>query len=480
VALLNIAQNDKSQLSFINTKLTASSYGMVFDGVSGVYTFKNAILDMQGSKKGLTIKAVIDGSFSFDNSTITGKPKTSLITLASNSVPVLFNDMSLDQKGTGETLSIAAGDTTKFSVTGSLSITAKGGGGILFNNVGGTYDFSGANINMVGVTNGLNILNTSNGIFKFDTTTIKGNYSKAVIAMNKSPMAINFNSGSVTQSGNGAILFVNKDTNSEITFTNTVMTATSGTGLSFDSVSGRYNFSGVTVNMNGSESAVTINNSTSLASISFDNTKISGRTDNALINLSANAVAINISGGTITQSGTGGAIKVGPSSIQQLIFAGGKTTTINAPNGYGVLFNGAGGIYDFTGASLRGSTKGSFIDFTASNTMTINKGSFTQNGSGPLLSASNDSGAAIIFTGTALMATSGQGLYFDDTHGSYDFSDSGNNISLTNTTSGLSITDSSGVFNFANFKIDKVKGNYVYTNNNTAKINFLGGLKTQN
>lgn len=479
VALLEISSEDNSYVLFKDINFS-SSKGLSFTDTQGQYNFENVVIETSESNNSLLIQDVLDGNFSFLNTHIRAHSASSLVTLSHNSVPITFESCSFEQKNEGDTINIIAGDTTQLFIKGSTNITNSRGNGFVFNEVKGVYDFSMSDINMTGVQRGIDISNTSDGSFIFEQSTIRGQYSDAVIRLSKSPLSILFLGGAISQEGNGTILGLSSGDESNLSFSSTSIVANGGNGLIFNDLNGSYHFSEASIYMNGSKSGIHIRNISDKASIVFEKSQLEGDSENALLQLVNNRTAVKINSGSIIQKGGGGsAITISRGNIQQLLFAKDTNITISAPKGYGLKLESTRGNYDFSDAYIRGESAKALINFTGLNTISFKKGTLVQKGTGALLSAFDDFNSSVTFTEVSLNATSGQGLDFNGTQGEYDLSKV-KSISLDNTTQGINISNASGTFYFANSELNGVKNRPILTKNSSAKVYFLGGVITQN
>jgi len=371
------------------------------------------------------------------------------------------------------------------------------------------------------------------GSFKFVNTTIN-NTTEAAIALSSANVKpatnharITYTGGTISQTskGSGAVISVSGGDTSSLSFgnnsdTGTLITATSGGGLSFDKANGTYDFSGAqSISLSKIENGISISGS-STGAFKLANTTIKNTTGAAIALSSKNTIPaanhakITYTGGTISQTkGSGAVVGVSGGDTSNITFGNDPSTgtSITAKSGGGLSFDKAHGTYDFSGVksislsqiengiSISSGSRGTFkfANTTIKNTIhaaiklsgssakkiTYEGGeiSQSQNGNGAVISVSKGDASNLSFgvssgLNTKINATVGPGLKFDGARGTYDFS--GAKTTISGTAHAISITGkSSGNYTFKNISIsDTVDEPFYITHDSNPRGKFDGFL----
>jgi mucin-19 len=247
--------------------------------------------------------------------------QSTLTTLAisGGSVDVNVTDTSLTNAAGGPILTVNGGHIGEVSFDATSSITATGGGGLVFNGADGTYEFLGITT-LDGVANGIDILGGSDGAFMFGANTSITSPTGTAFNLSGGTADVTF-SGNITQANNAVTVNVEGGHSGTLTFETGTIHATNGDGLRFDDADGTYNFVGTTM-LAGGDARIAI---------------LAG--SDGTFTFAASTIA--------NPGGTGIAIANNAADVS---FTG--TTTINSPGAHGVVLTSTTGTIAFDTLSI--------------------------------------------------------------------------------------------------------------------------------
>ena len=384
-----------------------------------------------------------------------------------------------------------------------LTLSPSAGAGVLLSGVAsGNNSFTDLNMSVSGTGIGFSIAPTSYaGMITYNSGTITNSGTGTAFNISGSTASMTF-SGSITQSGNAALLTVANHSTGTLTFNTGTLSATNGTGLQFDNADGTYNFNG-TATMNGGDAGIDIQNGSG-GTFSFTSgttiTNPSGTGFN--IGGTANTAAVTYSG-NINKSSTGAAISISTHATGIVLF---QTGTISATSGTGLQFDNADGTYNFTstttlnggdaGIDILNGSGGTFsfgtgtaittptgiafnIGGTACTAGVTYSGSITYaTASTAAISISTHSTGTVTFQTGTLNITNGTGLQFSDADGTYNFNGT---TTLNGGDAGLDIlSGSTGTFAFTSgTAITSPSGTAFNVNASSPSLTYAGSI-TQN
>jgi hypothetical protein len=324
--------------------------GLQFNNADGAYTFNHAVV-LNGGNAGIDILNDSEGTFTFDNTTITD-PTGEAFVVDGGTAIVTFTGKITQSR---DALAVAvrgrhSGDISfnEFDA-GDGVIDATHGDGLLFDDADGTYAFNHAVV-LDGTSNAtdtrLRILNDSDGSITFADAQIVDPTATAVEVVG-GDADLNF-VGRITQSNNQSAVSVTGAHTGTLNFTEStsgagVIEATAGNGLQFSNADGSYNFTDA-VELSGSE-GINIQNSSS-GTFTF-------ATDSVIDNVAGTGLNVQNSTANVIYSGE---IRNNSDALQRsLVIDGnsGGTVSVNGgitDTGEGILVqNNTGGSFRISG-----------------------------------------------------------------------------------------------------------------------------------
>ncbi len=217
------------------------------------------------------------------SATTTGAGVTAVSWSGAVNTSITFNSLSITRNNAIALGAGTAGTVNVTNATGSITATTAGGPAIVASNVALNANFLA--INSSGGLNGVN-LNAVTGTSNFGGGLLTGTASGITFLINGGTTTVTY-SGNITQGAAAGMVSIIDHTTGTITFQTGTLSATLGTGISFDNADGIYNFTGTT-NLAGGNAHIDIIDSTG-GTISFGaNTTITN----------PSGVAVNVDGTT--------------------------------------------------------------------------------------------------------------------------------------------------------------------------------------
>ena len=466
--------------------ITASAgTGLQFNDADGTYTFDGPVT-LAGGDAGIDILGNSNGTFTFGASTSIVNPSGTAFNVTGDTT----NDPNVTYSGTianNSGSAILVQDTTGANAitfdSGASDAIQDSAGGIVLNNVDQSVNVS-ADTELTGAI-GIDI-DGGSGTFTFSDTDISNTNGAAGLDVAGGSSTINFlANSSIAQNLNQPAVNVSGSHTGVLTVDGTT-TATNGTGLQFDNADGTYNFNGQ-VTLNGGDAGIDIL-SFSDGSFTFADASITSPTG-AAFNISSGDVNVTYNG-DITQANNAPTVSiVSHVAGNTVAFQNG---TISATNGSGLQFFNADGTYNFSDqVTLNGGDAGIDIlatsdgTFTFSNTDITNPSGIAVNVDGGAsdvtfqssssVSQANNATALNVQGGhtgsvdfdvsSAIAATNGDGIQFNNADGSYNINSA---TTLNGGDAGVDIINGSdGVFSFV--------GSLQVTNATGIAVNIDGG-----
>ncbi|MCG6158118.1 hypothetical protein [Rubinisphaera margarita] len=454
------------------------------EGISIANTSANvniqADTELTGSS-GVTITAS-DGTYTFADTDINLSSGTDpSLSISGGSSDVNFGaNSSITNDQNRAVVSVENGHTGTLTMDGTIASTA--GDGLDFNNAEGTYNFNGTTM-LDGTTRGIRLDNGSAGTFTFSETTSIANTTNDAIELNLTGADnLDFTySGTIQNSTGHAIDISGSGTGQSVLFDSMATDAIqdSGAGISIVDTGADVNIQGDT-ELTGS-SGVTITDSTGTLTFADTDVNLSSGTS-ASLSISGGSSDVNFgANSSITNAQNRAVVSVEDGHTGTLTMDG----TISSTAGDGIVFDNADGTYNFNGTtSLDGTTRGidvangsagtfafsedtsianttneairmdlanaDNLDFTYSGTIQNSTGRVIDISGGP------GTGQSVLFNSTAADAIqdSGQGIWIADTDADVNIQ---SDTELTGS-SGVTITDSTGTYTFADTDINLSSG----------------------
>ncbi len=353
---------------------------------------------------------------------------------------------------------------------------------------------------------------------------LEGNSRAVSIAVNGSGnagtvlrnLSVNaFNLSAINMSATSGVLYDNLSfsnagssdmslTGANMTVRNITSTGAGGTAFSlyFGPISGTTTVANI--NVTGGGGGIAFENSH--GTVNVTNADITGGSDAALGIFGGDAMIVFDATSSITQATSGGVLRVsstlpaGTANTGNLYYGG----TINATNGYGMLFNNADGNYFFidgtttlnggdAGVDIVNGSAGLFnfgtnfsitspsgtafnvADSTASVTYS---GNITQANNAALVSVTNHLNGTLTFQTGTLSATNGTGLQFDNADGAYNFNGT---TTLNGGDAGIDILNgSAGHVTLLNATITSPTGAAINVSGGTGSLTYNGNITQAN
>ncbi|WP_431470554.1 hypothetical protein [Sphingosinithalassobacter sp. LHW66-3] len=380
-ALLDVVGHTGTLTFAAGSSLSATGGGgLSFADADGTYSFAGTTVLSGGG--GIAIAGGSAGSFTFGNASISDA--------AAAAVEVRNSTASLSYAGTigqagGAAIDVSAHATGTLDFSGA-TLTATGGSGLAFSDADGSYTFGTTALSggaRIAITGG------SGGSFTFGSASISG-ASGAALDVQNSTANVSY-TGTISQA-TGAAIAVSKHATGTLDLSGAAITATGGSGLTFDNADGAYRFGSVALSggariaiVNGASGGFTFGDvdvtglgasATAVdltgvgGSVSFETLDITGTsiTGSRGIDLTGNSTSGNIvvlQGGTITGVGIGidltnaaiaGNFRYGDGSNTD---ADGAASTISGVTPLVIAgLDGGRGSYDFADVNLVGDTTG--------------------------------------------------------------------------------------------------------------------------
>ncbi|WP_237227224.1 beta strand repeat-containing protein [Rubinisphaera sp. JC750] len=349
---IQIASTDADVNIQSDTELTGSN-GVEITGSTGTYTFADTDINLGA---GTSPSLLVNGG----------------------SVTINFGTNSSITNNSNRRVVDVAGHTGTLNMDGTISSTA--GGGIIFNNADGTYNFNGTT-NLNGTSNGIQITNGSSGTFTFSADTSITDTTSGTYTESDSTANVTYN-GTITQNNNVNAVKITDKTGGTTTF-NGLVTANTGTATAVELSDN----AGSTTNFNGG--------------LDIDTTTGTGL-------YASNAGNVNITGaGNSVSTNNGTGIHIADSTVD-MIFSD-ITVLENSSGGDAINLRTMSGDFEVTGTTSIGSNG------TVGNGINISSGTFDQTGTitfGEVFLGAAGTGGA----GRAISVDgSGQTISFGDT-----------------------------------------------------------------
>jgi methionine-rich copper-binding protein CopC len=309
----------------------------------------------------------------------------------------------------GITLGGAPGYSLDGSSFGTLSIANTtinntGAGGALFLStgaIGASSSLDSVSASPSGTPSGVNLTSVT-GTLPFNAGSIAASNATPAFTASGGSVSVT-DSGSLSQSGTGALLSVAGGHTGTLTFQTGTVSATGGTGLQFNNADGTYTFSNGST-LNGGNAAVSITNGSS-GTMNLNSSPITNPSGTAFTVTGSNATVSD--SGAISKTSSGQLVDIESNTGGSVGLSGSLSATSSAS---GIkLASNSGGTYTFSNATKTLST--------------------TTNDA---VAATSNTGATIHFSGGGLAATTTSGAGFKATGGgTIDVTGSNNTISTT-------------------------------------------------
>jgi len=467
-----IANTNANVILQSDTELTGSS-GIQISEASGTFTFSDTDISLTtGTNPALLLEggsSIVN--FSADSSIINDQNRTALL--------------------------IMNGHTGTLNVDGSIVSTD--GFGIRFDNADGTYLFNGMTTH-TGPGRGVHVTNGSSGTFAFSEDTAIANTLDPAIELNLANADnLDFTYSGTIQNSTGRAISVTggPGTGQSILFNSTATDAIqdSGAGIQIADTNADVNIQSDTelTGANGIE----ISNSTGTYTFADTDIALSVGTNSSL-RIDGGSSTVNFgTNSSILNDQSRNVVRVEDGHTGTLNMAG----TISSTDGFGIEFDNADGLYNFTGSTtLDGTGRGIRVDNGSSGTFAFSETTSIANTTqaGIQIDLANADNLAFTYSGTIQNSTgraiditggpgTGQTVLFNST-ATDAIQDSGQGIWIANTdadvniqsdteltgSNGVTITNSTGTYTFADTDINLSSGSdpSLLLDGGTGTVNF--------
>ncbi len=495
--------NDNSEIS--NFTVSNVGSGVRIDNLPGNVNVNR--ITVINSTTGIDIIGG-SGQFTFTDVTVTDAGGTgidvdggtSTIIFGSTAVEPdngLFGPGAINQGNNGSAVNVIGSHSGTFVFNPGSTINATNGDGLRFDDADGTYEFSGA-VTLNGGDAGIDILGDSNGTFTFANTDIT-NPTGTAFDVDGGSANVTFSGGSITQANNAITVNVQGGHSGTLNF-GVDIDATDGDGLQFDNADGQYNFNTMTgvTTLNGGDAGIDILGNSN-GTFTFANIDISNPTGDAFNVTGDGTNSPDITyGGTISND-AGRAVSIqdtlGPSTIvfnslaadavqdagdgiflnnvgQNVMFQ----LDMELSGNEGIDIDGGAGTFTFTDTDITDTSGAAGIDIDggAANISFGVLSSISQNQNQSAVNVTSGHTGNVVFAGD-VVATSGDGLQFDNADGTYNFNGT---TTLNGGDAGIDIlSGSGGTFTFsAATRVDNPTGIGVNIDTGSPNVTFLGDI----
>ena len=382
-ALASFSNGHSGDVVFNTGTLNATNgIGLQFDNADGTYQF-NGTTTLNGGDAGIDILNGSTGTFSFGANT------------------------AITHNAAGSAFNLSGATASNANVTYSGNITDNSGFAVnIDNHDAGTITFQTGSISANGASaQGISVANSSGGTVSFNgQTTLSTQGNTAVNLANNTGATINFSAA-----GNGLDITTSSGIGFSVTGGGTINV--SGSGNSVATATGvAVNLSGVTIGVSG-------------INFSSTNKGTAGGTSAVIMN-TVNGGTVALGGGTLNGGGTGAVIRIGDGAFGTggtagLTYAGAIINTSGTGQAVSIQDRAAGAQAVTLSGSIShniASVTGIFIDDNLAGTVTFSGSSKSiTSGTASAASLTDNTGAAIDFTGGGLAITTTSGTGFNVT-----------------------------------------------------------------
>lgn len=417
--------------------------GVQVTGGNVIATLLAQNLDISGSGDAGLNFINATGTYQFDATSSIDNASGAAFRMEGGSADVTYEG-GINQANNNPLVAIVAGHTGDVTFqTGTLSATA--GGGLLFDNADGVYNFLGTTT----LTNGAKIavLNGSAGDFAFATGTSVTNGSGQGLLVDNSTADVTY-AGTISQNSGSLFQAINHSTGTVAFTAASNLSATGGDGLLFNNADGTYQFLGTTT-LNGGDAGIDLVNGSDGTFAFGAGTSITNPSGHAFFADGGNS---NVTyAGSITDN-SGFAVQILNHGTGTVTFAG---TVASTAGGNGIQLLNNAGTFQFANVTTA-NTSGTGVEIVNSATATHTFANIS-------ITSPTARGVSLINAGTvslldgSINGTGAEGIFSQNTALTVTSLTIGDNTSLATPTFGIVVQNNDGTARVVNLSNNSIR-----------------------